>query len=101
VPGGAGQGRARYEKNRDSIQAVNKQSNARRVEEAKKYIYEVLSYSRCEDCGEYDFTLLTFHHVRGKKKMNVADMATRGCYEILKRDGRLFGWKNEKPIQAM
>jgi hypothetical protein len=69
---------ARYERKKDDIQRVNRESNVRRVDEAQRYIYEVLSYSRCADCGEYDFTVLTFHHVHGKKKMNVADMASRG-----------------------
>ncbi len=71
-------GRARYQEKKEDIQRVNKESNARRVEEAQRYIYEYLSTHICEDCGEYDFTVLTFHHVQGKKKMNISDMATRG-----------------------
>ena len=70
--------RSRYERKKDDIERVNKESNVRRVEEAQRYIYEVLSYSICEDCGAYDFTVLTFHHVRGNKKVNIADMASRG-----------------------
>ncbi len=69
---------ARYERKKDSIQEVNRQSKERRVEEAQRFIYEFLSNATCEDCEEYDFTLLTFHHVRGVKKMNIADMASRG-----------------------
>lgn len=71
-------GQARYQEKKAEIQAVNRQSNERRVEEAQRYLYEYLSYSKCADCGEYDFTVLTFHHVRGVKRMNIADMATRG-----------------------
>ena len=72
------QGRARYEKHKDSIQEVNKQSKDRRVEEAQYFVYDYLSHQVCKDCGEYDFAVLTFDHVRGKKKMNIADMAAHG-----------------------
>lgn len=48
------------------------------IEEAQRYIYEVLSNSVCQGCGEYDFAVLTFHHVRGDKKMDVSTMASQG-----------------------
>lgn len=45
-------GRARYQEKKEDIQRVNKESNARRVEEAQRYIYEYLSTHICEDCAE-------------------------------------------------
>ncbi len=47
-------------------------------EEAQKFIYEYLSYSTCKDCGEYDFSVLTFDHVRGKKSHDISTMAAQG-----------------------
>ena len=52
--------------------------NKKRREEAQRFIYEYLSYQVCKDCGEYDFSVLTFDHVRGKKKMEVSQMAAQG-----------------------
>lgn len=48
------------------------------VAEAQYFIYTYLSYSTCADCGEYDFAVLTFDHVRGKKKMDISRMAAEG-----------------------
>ena len=81
------QGRNRYQTKRDDIQAVNKQSKDIRVEEAQRYIYEYLSFKVCADCGEYDFSVLTFDHVRGNKRMNIADMAAHGySLEAIKKE---------------
>jgi hypothetical protein len=49
-----------------------------RREKAQKFIYEYLSNQRCKDCGEYDFAVLTFDHVVGKKKMDISKMVFEG-----------------------
>ncbi len=49
----------------------------KRREEAERFIYEYLSVHTCVDCGEYDFSVLTFDHVRGKK-MDISQMVTQG-----------------------
>ncbi len=49
-----------------------------RREKARKFIWEYLSYSTCADCGEYDPAVLTFDHVRGKKKKDVSKMVAEG-----------------------
>ncbi len=41
-------------------------------------MYEYLSNATCKDCGEYDFAVLTFDHVTGKKKMSISQMAAQG-----------------------
>jgi hypothetical protein len=47
-------------------------------EVAQRFIYEYLSYQKCVDYGEYDFSVLTFDHVRGKKKKEISRMITDG-----------------------
>lgn len=48
------------------------------IEEAQRFMYEFLSNSICADCKEYDFSVLTFDHVRGIKKMDVSAMVSQG-----------------------
>ena len=48
------------------------------IEEAQRYVYEFLSNSVCASCGEYDFAVLTFHHIKGSKRMDVSQMAAHG-----------------------
>lgn len=45
---------------------------------AQEFIYGYLSESVCADCGEYDFSVLTFDHVRGEKKTEVSAMVSQG-----------------------
>jgi len=47
-------------------------------EEARRFVWEYLSYHTCVDCGEYDPLVLTFDHVRGEKKMNISQMVNQG-----------------------
>ena len=58
--------------------------------EAERFVYEYLSYSTCKDCGEYEFAVLTFDHVRGKKKKDISRMASEGySIEAIKAEIRL------------
>lgn len=68
----------RYRNDQENVKEINKTSRQKARDEAERFIYEYLSYSVCMDCGEYDFTVLTFDHVKGKKKMNVSDMVSQG-----------------------
>jgi hypothetical protein len=45
---------------------------------AAEFIQEYLSDKYCLDCGETDINVLTFDHVTGKKKYNIANMISRG-----------------------
>jgi hypothetical protein len=54
---------------------INKK-NARN--KAKKFIAAYFTTHPCADCGASDRIILTFDHVRGEKKYNVADMVQRG-----------------------
>jgi hypothetical protein len=46
--------------------------------DAQQFIYQYLSNQVCADCGEYDFSVLTFDHVRGKKKKEITRMVSEG-----------------------
>jgi hypothetical protein len=72
------QGRERYADNPERVKAVNKSARQKMINEAQYFVYDFLSHSVCQDCGEYDFTVLTFHHSSGKKRMNISDMAAQG-----------------------
>lgn len=45
---------------------------------ARDFVTTHLSEHPCADCGETDPIVLTFDHVRGEKKYNVADIVHRG-----------------------
>jgi ArsR family metal-binding transcriptional regulator len=47
-------------------------------EEARHYVFQYLKTHPCEMCGESDPYVLTFHHVKGKKKMNISQMVNQG-----------------------
>jgi len=70
--------REHYERHQDQEKARSYEITKRRREEADRFLYEYLSYQKCVDCGEYDFSVLTFDHVRGKKRMDVSRMASEG-----------------------
>ena len=71
------QGRDRYETDKDNVKSINRAARVRAIDEAQRFVYEYLSNAKCEDCGEYDFSVLTFHHIRSKR-MNISDMAAQG-----------------------
>ena len=67
-----------YGRHRDEeLERVGNVTRAKR-DAAQEFIYHYLSNQRCVDCGEYDFSVLTFDHVRGEKKMDVSQMVAQG-----------------------
>jgi hypothetical protein len=54
---------------------INKE-NARN--KAREFIASYLSTHHCVDCGNSDPVVLTFDHVRGEKRANIADMVRNG-----------------------
>ena len=58
--------------------AKNLENRRKRMEVAKKYIWDYLSNHPCIDCGETDPIVLEFDHVLGTKKLAVTQMATDG-----------------------
>jgi hypothetical protein len=67
-----------YDSHAETVKEKTARDRRDNIEAAQRYVYEILSYSRCADCGEYDFAVLTFDHVRGKKKMEVSQKAAHG-----------------------
>lgn len=47
-------------------------------EEARRFVFNYLKAHPCIDCGENDPLVLTFDHVRGRKKMNISQMVNQG-----------------------
>ena len=64
--------REHYKRNTENIKAKAAESKRKAREEAERFVYDYLSNSICKDCGEYDFSVLTFDHVRGTKKMDIS-----------------------------
>lgn len=65
-----------YKKNK-KIHKVNVYHNNKRYRVRNlKFIVEYLSTHFCVDCGERDFVVLDFDHVRGIKSHNISRMVT-------------------------
>ena len=70
--------REHYIANKERVQERNKKAMVQNRERAKEHLHQVLTGARCEDCGTTDPAVLTFHHVKGKKKDNVSNMVSKG-----------------------
>jgi len=57
---------------------MSKLGNQMAKQRAKQFVSEYLSQRLCADCGENDVEVLTFDHIRGEKKDNVADLVRQG-----------------------
>ena len=80
-------GRDRYKNNTESVKAINRAARQKSKGEAERFIYEYLSNRVCADCGEHDFSVLTFDHVSGRKRMNIPDMVSGGyALETIKQE---------------
>ena len=66
-----------YQEHREEHIERSKRGRAEAVEAAQRFIYEYLSKSKCVDCGEYDYSVLTFDHVKGKR-MDISTMVHQG-----------------------
>ena len=82
------QGRERYINDTENVKAINRAARQRSKEEARQFVHAYLSDKACFDCGESDFSVLTFDHVRGKKKTNISDMISQG-YSIASLESEL------------
>ena len=59
----------------------------RKREEARQYVISYLLTQPCVDCGEKDSLVLTFDHVRGEKRMNIAELVNRGyLVEVIQKE---------------
>ena len=67
-----------YERNKEKVMEYKWDRQVRKRDEARTYVTEYLRTHPCVDCGETDPMVLTFDHVRGKKRMNIAELVNRG-----------------------
>ena len=51
---------------------------AKKREQAREFVDAYKRSGYCADCGTRDPEALTFDHVRGTKKMNIANMVSQG-----------------------
>jgi len=77
----AAAGKRHYEANKGKIKARSADRNKKQRARNRAYVKEEKEKSCCIDCGETNSILLDYDHVRGKKKMNISDMA-RSAYSI-------------------
>lgn len=66
--------RERGDLHRQQVRATK----AQRIERAQKHVLDYLTTHPCVDCGEADFVVLEFDHVRGKKVNDVSKIAADG-----------------------
>lgn len=67
-----------YERNKEKELAYKWNRQVTKREEARQYVTSYLESHPCVDCGEYDYMVLTFDHVRGRKKMDISQMVNQG-----------------------
>ena len=70
--------RDRYANDPEYVKERNRLARQKGRERARLFVFQYLSQKPCADCGETDTEVLTFDHVRGNKKYNVADMVQQG-----------------------
>lgn len=58
--------------------ARHRANKANSKQRARAFVDSYLATHPCVDCGESDAIVLTFDHVRGEKRANVADMIVSG-----------------------
>ena len=74
----ASQSREWYATHKNRQKETVRRSRKENREKAQHFIYHYLSNQICADCGEYDYAVLTFDNVIGKKKMEVSRMDNEG-----------------------
>ena len=63
-----------YQDNKQYYKDKAREFTKKKIIEHRQSLKEYLEKHPCVDCGETDLTVLTFDHVRGKKKYNISDM---------------------------
>lgn len=75
-----------YANNRNAdpkVRAERIAINEAKRELTRKYVYDYLSTHPCVDCGEDNWVVLEFDHVRGDKWKNVCDIMAKSLQEVI------------------
>ena len=67
-----------YDENKEKELEYKWKRQLDKREEARTFVYDYLSKHRCVDCQIDNPMILTFDHVRGKKKMAISQMVNQG-----------------------
>lgn len=67
-----------YKRNKEKELKYKGKRQVTKREDARRFVVDYLKQHPCIDCGQDDFMILTFDHVRGTKKMNVSQMVNQG-----------------------
>ncbi len=67
-----------YERHKERLLEYKWNRQVRKREEARAYVEEYKRNHPCMDCGITDTMVLSFDHVRGKKKMDISQMVNQG-----------------------
>ena len=67
-----------YERNKEKELKYKWNRQLSKREEARLFVEEYKKSNPCIDCGATDIDSLTFDHVRGIKKMTIANMVNLG-----------------------
>jgi hypothetical protein len=84
------------DENKETYLPMNKVRRRKQRKLLRAYVLDYFKTHPCVDCGEQDPDVLTFDHVRGKKKYNVSQLVIYGysfntlIAEIAKCDVRCF-----------
>ena len=67
-----------YERHKEAELEYKWNRQQRKREEARAFVEEYKRGHPCMDCGITDTLVLSFDHVRGKKKMDISQMVNQG-----------------------
>jgi len=67
-----------YEQNKEIHKTNVYRKKKKRIEDARRFIWDFLRRNPCIDCGERDPYVLEFDHVSGRKKAEVTKMVQDG-----------------------
>jgi len=79
-----------YKKNKELYKSRAKTHKAKSIKRNREFVKSYKLESPCLDCGEPDWIVLEFDHVKGKKRGNIGDMVNSpvGLKTLIKEMGK-------------
>ena len=72
-----------YARNKEKTNEARRLKQEEKRKPARRYVFEYLSTHPCVDCGNSDWRVLEFDHVRGDKWKNVCDIMDRPLQVVI------------------